>query len=500
MKKGSTILLQKKNAGKRTEIRDFTSLFLGLILSVVLLSCTKEDQPAPKDFSNLPVAITEKGQVIPGGISIQKAVGSGGGTVQSAGGEIFIEIPSGALSSTQTIGIQEITNTAPLGAGRSFRLSPEGTTFTKPVKITMKYGDTPALFAWIVTQKEDGSWLGDTRAEANETAGTVTVETTHFSDWANGRIMDLRLSPQNSTIVVNKSKKIVLTGFAKPAPGEEEDLVPLKPLHPQSENELAEIPSVERMLELDRYGAIRITRWSLDGVTAPTSGKKGKLQGQKLSATYTAPAKVPNPKKVQVGATIEGQRPDGKSTTALLYSSITILDGYYFRLEFDGEEYMFDQNNSILALTPKDSDKMLLQAVESENFMLSVKIMNEDLDFSGKSRVYSKGDLSSSIPNTVELILDGLKNNFYNVNYSGIPYLKKCIPDAQSIKFEPVTMKLSRKINKVIPGSGTLYDVQGEFSVNMYYYDLNEVPCGPAQRHTMKGEFSLQGLEITAED
>jgi hypothetical protein len=490
----------------RTHLKQLKSSFpfnrgpLSLLLCFIFLSCSKEDVPKPLDLSNLSVVTTDKGQVIPGGIYVQKNIGREGGTVQSPGGEIKIQIPSGALNNTQSISIQEISNTAPLGAGKSFRLSPEGTTFLKPVKITMKYGDTPSMFAWIVTQKEDGTWLGDTRTLVDEVEGTVSVETTHFSDWANGRIIDLKASPAHSTLGVNKSKDIVITGFAKPDPGEVPDLVPLKPIHPKEDEDLVGIPSMEELLRLDRYHALRLISWTLDGVPAPTSGNKGKLKANNFSAQYTAPAKVPNPQKVQVSASIEGTRADGSRTKVILASNIDIIDGYYLRIELDGQEYMLSGDQAILAFTPRDNEKMILQAIQNEDFILGIRIMDETPDFSGKPKVYTIGDEATSLPNTVELLIDGMKNSFYNLSYSGVPYLQKCIPDANSIKFEPVRFSMVRNGGKFLPGVGKLYDIEGTFSTKVYYYNMNEVPCGPAKAYTLKGEFLLQGTEITVED
>jgi|GEM_PF-620420 len=495
----------KSNLGAGCANHCFEQRNLGMIivfvasLGLLLISCNKDaDHPAPPDFSNLTPAVTPKGEVIAGGISISQSVGTGGGTVQSPGGEIKVEIPAGALTGTQTIGIQEITNTAPLGAGKSFRLTPEGITFAKPVKITTKYDNIPAMFAWIVTQQADGTWLGDTRAVADEAAGTVTVETIHFSDWANGRVMDLRMAPESAVVGVKQTRQIAVTGFLKPAAGGDDDeLVPLTPIHPKEEEELAPIPSMEQLLQLDRYSAMRVTRWSLDGATAPTQGNKGSLQSQNLGATYTAPAQVPSPNNpVQVAATIEAERPGGGSTTAILFSNITIVDGYFMKITFDGNAYMFDQTNATVAFTPGDDEKLLLQAVGGIDFMLSLKIMGEALDFSGHSRTYTKGDESSSLPYTVELVTNGISMNHYNIKYTGIPYLGNCIPDADSETFVPVTLAISRTETMAVPGAGTLYDVQGSFSVDVFYYDPEDVPCGPAPSHTLTGEFYLQGMDI----
>jgi len=472
--------------------------------AMLLTACQKDDPSSGGiDFSNLKPAVTSRGTVVTGGIRVSQQVGADGGTVQSPGGEIKLEIPAGALNGTQTITIEEITNTAPLGAGKSFRLAPEGTAFAQPVKITVKYGDlVPAPFAWIVTQQADGTWLGDTRAVADEAAQTVSIETTHFSDWAVGRVMDIRMAPESAMVGVNQIRNIVLTGFVKPAAAGDGDdeLVPLTPIHPAPESndddELTPIPSLEQLLKLDRYSGISVTRWTLDGTPAPTQGNKGKLAAQGLGATYTAPAQVPARNPVQVAAAIEATRLDGGKTTAILFSNLTIVDGYFLAITFDGNEYLFDQTNATVAFTPDDDEKMLLQAIRGTDFMLSLKIMGEAIDVSGTPKTYTVGDESVSLPYTVELVTNGMEMNYYNLNYTGIPYLGNCIPDAGSETFVPLTLAISRTPNMSVPGAGTLYDVGGSFSTEVYYYDAADVPCGPAQKHTLIGMFYLPGLEI----
>lgn len=481
-------------------------LYMMLMLCVFALfsaACQKEDNTTPDiiDYSHLQPAVTPKGTIVSGGIQVSQQIGANGGTVQTTGGEIKIEIPAGALSSNQTISIHEITNTAPLGTGKSFRLTPEGVLFSKPVRITMKYDNSMAApLTWIVTQKADGSWLGNTKTIVNETAQTVSIETTHFSDWAVGRVMDLRMAPQRAIVGVNQTRKIVITGFAKPATtdADDDDLIPLTPIHPITANhdddELASLPSLEQLLKLDRYSGMKVTRWAMDGTTAPTQNNKGKLDAQGFSATYIAPSQKPNPNKVQVSATIEAKRLDGGTTTALLFSNITITDGYFLKLTFDNEEYDFSATHATVAFTPNDNEKMLIQAINGTSFMLSFKILDESIDFSGNAKTYTIGDHSMALPYTIELIQNGM--DYYNIKYVGIPYTGNCIPDKNSETFVPTSLTMSRTAKMSIPGGGTLYDVQGSFSAEVYYYKADDVPCGPAPSHKLTAEFFLQGFEM----
>jgi hypothetical protein len=108
MKKAKILRFQKlvNHIKQLKSLFTFNSGSHTLLLCFIFLSCSKEDVPKPLDLSNLSIVTTDKGQVIPGGIFVQKNIGREGGTVQSPGGEIKIQIPSGALNDTQSISIQ----------------------------------------------------------------------------------------------------------------------------------------------------------------------------------------------------------------------------------------------------------------------------------------------------------------------------------------------------------------------------------------------------------
>lgn len=246
----------------------FNPRFLSVFLSGIL-SCRDQDSPFSKsreiDFSKLRPAVTAKGS--PAGSIFTRVIGSAGGVVQSPDGQISVAVPAGALSVNTTIGIQAITNEAPLGAGHAYRLTPEGTVFAKPVKITMKYADgIPAPLVWVVTQKSDGTWLGDLSSEPDETTKTVSVQTTHFSDWATGRLIDLRLSPEKATLKVKQSLKLSITGFSS-REEEEDNLTPLTPIHPPGDEDLAALPDLSAagrlLVKLNKYSELAVYGYCL---------------------------------------------------------------------------------------------------------------------------------------------------------------------------------------------------------------------------------------------
>ena len=121
----------------------------------------------------------------PSGAPRLQDVGQPGGTVRSPQGEITLTIPEGALPSTVTITIQPITNPAPGGLGGGYRLGPEGTVFQVPVTITFRGSALVALDRQgIAYQDADGYWLRPQGQALDAGAGTLSVATTHFSDWA----------------------------------------------------------------------------------------------------------------------------------------------------------------------------------------------------------------------------------------------------------------------------------------------------------------------------
>ena len=80
---------------------------------------------------------TAKGTSIGGKATM--TIGPAGGTLASTDGILTLTVPPGALAADVTIGIEPVTNTAPLGIGASYRLTPEGTTFAVPATVRMPF-------------------------------------------------------------------------------------------------------------------------------------------------------------------------------------------------------------------------------------------------------------------------------------------------------------------------------------------------------------------------
>ena len=301
-----------------------------LLLGLVACKKTADDADGKAD-PPLPI-ITVKGA--PAGAAVTRDIGPAGGQLQSADGAISINIPAGALSANTPVGIQPISNEAPLGIGKGYRLTPEGTTFARPVTITMKYEsdsliNTASDFLWIASQAADGSWVGHRKSVVDVNARTVSVQTTHFSDWVIGVFLKMSLSPAAATIKVKENISLSITGFN--GDYEDEELVPLSAVK-QSVDKLA-----------SRLGYFTIDGWTLNGANAPVGNAAGSLQPAtgNRSATYTAPDKAPSQNPVAVAVSLTQKQIGGPSGRFTLVSHIRVQDKYFARFAINGVETVF---------------------------------------------------------------------------------------------------------------------------------------------------------------
>ncbi|MFT3826588.1 MAG: hypothetical protein QM731_21890 [Chitinophagaceae bacterium] len=308
----------------------------------VLYSCKKDSNNGPDEIPGADPVVTDKGAAL--GAAKTASIGTSGGTLTSDDGRLTITIPAGAFSATTTVGIQPLSNNSPMGLGNAYRITPEGTTFAKPVTLTFNYDD--ALlgkvvedFLWITSQQADGTWVGYRKSDVNTTGNTVSVQATHFSDWSMARFIDLALNPAATVVTVNKSVALVVTGFLK-----EEDAEELVPLTPISSTQIPVNQLDAAIARTERYLAFKITGWSLNGSDAPVSNSNGKLAANGESAIYTAPSKIPNPNKVTVSVSLETTKNDNTKSKYLLLSEIAITEGnYYLHLNVDGTDYYYAQ-------------------------------------------------------------------------------------------------------------------------------------------------------------
>lgn len=121
----------------------------------------------------------------PSGPGTSRLLDERGGTVSSADGRLTVTVPPGALAAATELSVQPISNHAPRGVGSAYRLSPEGTQFPNPVLLTfyLAEGDGPLSALGVLSQRESGYWIPVEDVRRDEAARTLTVATSHFSDW-----------------------------------------------------------------------------------------------------------------------------------------------------------------------------------------------------------------------------------------------------------------------------------------------------------------------------
>lgn len=124
----------------------------------------------------------------PTGTLVAKTIGTSGGSISSADGNMTVSIPTGALANNEVIQIQEVTNTLPGLSSKIYRVTPHNIQFQKPATITLTYNadsvrnSTPDLLS-MAYQDSTGKWFFAPAPVVDSSAHTVTTTTTHFSDW-----------------------------------------------------------------------------------------------------------------------------------------------------------------------------------------------------------------------------------------------------------------------------------------------------------------------------
>ena len=279
-----------------------TTLFKKFVFVIGLLAAAnacKEDEPALEPDEAHIGEVTPVGE--PLGDAESFSIGPDGGVIEFGNGLAEVNIPAGALTSVTSIQVQSVENTCSAGLGKSFRLTPHGVQFEKPVTITFNYESDPVSFddgLAIAYQDDDGIWYWPGNLTRDENQKTVSVQTTHFSAWTLFEAM--KLAP--AWAAVERNEDVILKAVRYlPESAISALLTPLV----QTSDPVALGEAVD--LE-NRY----IKEWTLigDGVLTPSGS----------TATYQAPTVVPDENPVTVSLEINLRN----GSKALLLSHITI--------------------------------------------------------------------------------------------------------------------------------------------------------------------------------
>jgi hypothetical protein len=295
----------KKNYQTRLMIATIIPAFIFL-----LASCSKlkpdlpvVTQPPTQQSTGL---VTPVG--VPAGNAGSKTIGSGGGSITSADGRFTITIPAGALSTDKTITIQPISNTNVAGTGTAYRTKPDGEIFAKPVTLTFHYTDADTSGSFIEAmgiayQDSKGVWQGS-GGSIDKINKTFSVTTTHFTDWALFKYLEL--VPATGALDFNESISLTVYNNLEL----DELLIPLP-------------PSVTKPIVKPKdLTAKYVKHWRLSGA--------GTLNPSGSSATYTAPATLPavNPAAIRVIL----NPPAAYTQEYSLVSNIYVGNGIAFRI------------------------------------------------------------------------------------------------------------------------------------------------------------------------
>ena len=316
----------------------YTLLFLFLAVAVVAItvSCgggggSSSDGGGGGTSTPPPAAATPVATAVgtPIGSAASATLGAGGGTLSSPDGRVTLSVPAGALAADTVISIQPITNHAHGGRGNAYRFTPDGQTFQSPITLKFTYTDadlegTVAQAMGSAYQSADGYWHWVRNPVLDTAAKTVTVSTTHFTDYAD--VSGFNLRPGAATVKVGGTVGLYVK-FCYPASVDDSDelyplVVGLECYDTSPQGELAPLSGV--------------SQWTVAGA--------GSVSGDAFSATYTAPATKPAPNTAVVAARINNT----KFGTLYLLSHITIIDevtAYSGDLAFN-ESTVFDDVSS----------------------------------------------------------------------------------------------------------------------------------------------------------
>ena len=150
-------------------------------------------------------AATEVGT--PVGDKVNKSIGPAGGTLVSPDGRLTLTVPPNALTEFVEFSIQPITNKMETGIGNGYRLEPSGRTFMIPLKLSVHFdekdieGTVPEALT-VAYQDKDGAWHEQKTAKVDQVAKTITIPTTHFTDFS--FFARMQISPAEATVGAGK--------------------------------------------------------------------------------------------------------------------------------------------------------------------------------------------------------------------------------------------------------------------------------------------------------
>lgn len=262
-------------------------MLFGLAILVGLLSSCKKNNPA--DPQQPPVGQVKRphGPVV--GEAAVAQLGAAGGSLTSKDGVLKITVPAGAIDGTTSFSIQEVENVLENGP-KAYRLLPEEIEFKKPITLVYDYssfdlGAANPNMLFLTYQDKDGYFFTANKTRGNRQQQTLTLTTTHFSDWTFFAEYELRF-PDGNTLT-NGELRVPQGGNAR--------IVLLSRKFDRKEDH-SELP------EVIADPVIHAAAWE----HSPKIGTIARLDDLP-GILYTAPNKVETAQRTFINATINGR-------------------------------------------------------------------------------------------------------------------------------------------------------------------------------------------------
>lgn len=426
--------------------------FLPLLLTFLLLSaCEKEDtapaaEPAPQPIK------APLGEPI--GNAVSKTIGPEGGSIEMPDQSIRLQVPAGAVAAATEFSIQQVQNSFPGSTAKSFRLLPEGISFAKPILLTYSYegqelsGTTPDFF-YLAYQDQEGYYKLAKNTRLHKASKTLTVETTHFSDWT--FFASFRLLADKPLLQTGETARLQVQIFT----------------------EIASLgnPDGSGLGLWQPYGSDRTSfDWSVNyGSGSVKATEKGK-------ATYTAPAAAPEQNTAGVSVRLSNfnlivndddpERTETTSDVLILLTELYIQPAQYVNYTVDGEAYNIN-GDCVTGCFYMEADKFWLKVSLSDNRYLTIDIPGAN---AAGSYAYGEGT------GKAEMILGSGRAN------EDKRYITEYRPCYQC------TMTYSTGAVKITRYGAIGEYVEGEFSATVYYMSGLVNPPGKK----IEGKFRIE--------
>lgn len=284
------------------------------LIALSVLSCKKNGSEAtPGQPDPVPVAHGK-----PQGTPVSKSIGPAGGTLQTADGNISLEIPAGAVTTATNFTIQPVSHTLESATGTAYRLSPESVDFKKDVKITFKYTDenlsgTTENDLYLAYQDAEGYWRRSIMTNIDKAGKKLSVLTRHFSDWTIERLFWIHNISNKTSMRAGENTGFIVY-FSDMLNGKK-----------ALSSAMVPIPNIET--------------WFVTGPGTFNFPKSNAVQ-------YTAPASIMEQKEVAIGVRIKNmvsqRHPDraGNSGLAIVQIPMDLMPDEYFTWEMDGTKHV----------------------------------------------------------------------------------------------------------------------------------------------------------------